>query len=117
MRKILCSLLIVAIMFNFIICSLCYAETDGTSGGVYDSMIGDGTAEKEAKPSDTAAAVILEEGKTSQKNGQEATVTTDSNAGGVSMIGVILRILSINGRYNSFANASYLVFCCNNNST
>ena len=98
MKKTLCSLLIVAILMNFILSSVCYA--DGQSDGTSDMpktpfLQQEGKEETKASPSEGAAPNIMEEGQTSQKNGEDANVTTDSDMAGVSMIGVILGYLAL----------------------
>ena len=92
MKKTLCSLLIIAIIMNFILSSVSYAETYGTESGVLtDVLLGDGTA----MPTNTAAAGILEDGLVSQKNGEEATLHTNSTISGMTMIGVIMGYLAL----------------------
>ena len=90
MKKALCSLLIVAILMNFIISSICYAETDGTEGigGVGDYMIGDGTENKSAIPSNTTATEIIEDGNASGSS-------MDFLAAGRTMVGVVMGYLAL----------------------
>lgn len=96
MKKTLCSLLIVAIIMNFIMCNKCYAEKMSSESGVLqDVLLGDGTENTSAVPSNTAAATILEDGLMPQKNGEEATQHTNSTSAGVSMIGVIMGYLAL----------------------
>ena len=90
MKKALCSLLIVAILMNFIISSICYAETDGTEGigGVGDYMIGDGTENKSAIPSNTTPTEIIEDGNASGSS-------MDFLAAGRTMVGVVMGYLAL----------------------
>lgn len=96
MKKTLCALLIIAILMNFIMCNVCYAEKVSSESGVLqDVLLGDGTENTSAVPTNTAAATILEDGLTSRKNGEEATEHTNSTIAGISMIGVIMGYLAL----------------------
>ncbi len=96
MKKTLCSLLIIAIIMNFIMCNICYAEKVSSESGILqDVLLGDGTENTSATPSNTAVPSIMEDGLTSQKNGEEATIHTNSTSAGVSMIGVIMGYIAL----------------------
>ena len=90
MKKTLCSLLIIAILMNFIMCSVSYA--DGQSDGVtrQPSLV-----YEEVTPSDTLTDSLLHDGKTSPKNGEESEVVTDANMGGPTPIGLIMSYVAL----------------------
>ena len=99
MKKTLCSLLIITILMNFILSSISYADgqSDGTGEMPKTPFLHTEEDDEDTKVeySDSSATSILEEGKTSQKNGGSKNVSTDSNMAGTSMIGVILGYLAL----------------------
>ena len=95
MKRTLCILLIIAIVMNFIVCSISYAEEDGGGGTLTDTFLNGENENTSATPSNTAATSILEDGQTSQKNGQSASVSTNSTMAGMSIIGVIMGYIAL----------------------
>lgn len=96
MKKTLCSLLIIAILMNFIVCSVSYADGQEEGSMPKTPFLHDdeSDADTEARPSEGASAGIVEEGKVSQKNGQEANVSTDDSMAGSSILGAVLGFLA-----------------------
>ena len=95
MKKALCSLLIIAILMNFIVCSVSYA--DGQEEGSMPKtpfLQEEGDEDTKAEPSEGAAAGIIEDGKVSQKNGESANVSTDDSMAGSSILGAVLGFLA-----------------------
>lgn len=96
MKKTLCSLLIIAIIMNFILSSVSYAETYGTESDVLtDAFVGDGTENTSALPTNEAAARLVEDGLFARKNGEEPTEHANSVSAGMTMIGVIMGYLAL----------------------
>lgn len=93
MKKLICSLLIVAILMNFIVSSISYADgqIDGTQSQQNNGLLEDAT------PSDSAATDIIYEGEVNQNNGSSsgAKAETSNDMGGLSMIGAVLGYLAL----------------------
>ena len=98
MKKVLCKMLIVAILMNFIVYSVCYADgqTDGTGDMPKTPFLQEeGNSNTTAEPSNTIATDLLENGTTSRKNGEASSVSTNSTMAGVSMVGVIMGYIAL----------------------
>ena len=87
MRKVICSLLIITILMNFICCNSCFAAGQSDSNSGNDSLV-----EPVGDSSDPNTATdILEDGKTNV-NGNE--VSTDTGMGGFSILGTVIGALA-----------------------
>ena len=98
MKKTLSCLLIIAILMNFILCSISYADgsEDGTADLKDSPYIYDGQDDdKKASPSNSIADSLINDGLTSTKNGVIQNVHTNSMMAGPSMIGVIMGYLAL----------------------
>ena len=100
MKKVICSLLIVTILMNFIVSGVSFAVDDpGGQVPGSDAMKSNGLLDSDSstKPSDTAATDVLEKGEVSQDkdNPNGAKVETNNSMGGMSIIGGVLGFLGL----------------------
>jgi len=88
MKKLLSSILIILILFNFIVCSISHAESTGAAGGGASQTMQDKTGDGQV--SSDAAMGIAEEGTGKNPGGQKTTFNPV-----LSIVGAVLGYISV----------------------
>ena len=95
MKKLISSILVVILLFNFISCNIIKTlAVEGAEGGESTSLE---TTMKDspASPGDSTATDILEEGEVSRVNGGEEKSSTSVESAGTTILGTVLGILAL----------------------
>lgn len=95
MKKLISSLLVFVLLFNFISANMLTAYAEGSEDTGEDTTIQKTMTGTEANPSNTAATDILEEGEVARTTGGTEKSSTSTESAGVTVLGTVLGVLAL----------------------